>query len=168
MKDIYFYLPNEGLEGLERIVLIFYAHINTAFCFYIYYMSIASGQLWFMTFLWCGRHKIAQNYENSVSCGSLSQFLVLDRVGGLIIYRSACFSVFNQMKMWVKIQHQMEVLNPIYMSPNMTALTKVTKRQKFWVFILHCLMKRDGIDRMFPFAKQDISERGSRYEPRNK
>ena len=28
--------------------------------------------------------------------------------------------------MCVKIQHQMEVLNPIYMAPNMTALTKMT------------------------------------------
>ena len=28
--------------------------------------------------------------------------------------------------MRVKIQHQMEVLNPIYMAPNMTALTKMT------------------------------------------
>ena len=28
------------------------------------------------------------------------------------------------------IQHQMEVLNSIYMAPNMTALTKMTKRQK--------------------------------------
>ena len=51
----------------------------------------------------------------------------------------------------------MEVLNPIYM----------TKRQRFWIFILHCLMKRDGVDKMFPFAKWDISEWGSRYEPKN-
>ena len=28
--------------------------------------------------------------------------------------------------MQVKIQHQMEVLNSIYMAPNMTALTKMT------------------------------------------
>ena len=66
--------------------------------------------------------------------------------------------------MWVKIQHQMEVLKPIYMAPNMTALTKMTKRQKFWIFILHCLMKFDGIDRMFPFAKRDISEWCAKYE----
>ena len=51
----------------------------------------------------------------------------------------------------------MEVLNPIYM----------TKRQRFWIFILHCLMKRDGVDKMFPFAKWDISEWSSRYEPKN-
>ena len=69
--------------------------------------------------------------------------------------------------MWVKIQHQMEVLNPIYMAPNITALTKMTKRQKFCRFILHCLMKRDGVDRMFQFAKRDISEWGSKYEPKN-
>ena len=69
--------------------------------------------------------------------------------------------------MWVKIQHQMEVLNPIYMAPNMTALTKMTKRQKFWIFILHCLIKRDSVNRMFPFAKRDITECSSRYEPKN-
>ena len=28
-------------------------------------------------------------------------------------------------------------------------------------------MKRDGVDRMFPFAKRDISEWGSRCEPKN-
>ena len=28
-------------------------------------------------------------------------------------------------------------------------------------------MKRDGVHRMFPFAKQDISEWGSRYEPKS-
>ena len=69
--------------------------------------------------------------------------------------------------MWVKIQHQMEVLNPIYLTPNMTALTKMTKRQKIWIFIFHSLMKHDGVDRIFPFAKRDISEWGSRSEPKN-
>ena len=62
--------------------------------------------------------------------------------------------------MWVKIQCQMEVLDPINMAPNMTALTKMTKRQKCWIFILHCLMKSGGDDGMFPFAKWDISEWG--------
>ena len=61
------------------------------------------------------------------------------------------------------MQHQMEVLNPIYL----TALTKMTKRKKLCIFILHSLMKRDGVNRMFPFAKRDISEWGSRYEPKN-
>ena len=28
-------------------------------------------------------------------------------------------------------------------------------------------MKRDGVNRMFPFAKRDISEWGSRYQPKN-
>ena len=32
--------------------------------------------------------------------------------------------------MRVKIQNQMEVLTPTFMSPNMTALTKMTKIQK--------------------------------------
>ena len=27
-------------------------------------------------------------------------------------------------------------------------------------------MKRDGVDGMFPFAKKDISEWGSKYEPK--
>ena len=69
--------------------------------------------------------------------------------------------------MWGKMQHQMEVMNPSYIATTMTALTKMTKRQKFWIFILHCLMKRDGVDRMFPFTKRDTSEWGSRYEPKN-
>ena len=29
------------------------------------------------------------------------------------------------------------------------------------------MKRRDGVDRMFPFAKRDISEWGSRYEPKN-
>ena len=45
----------------------------------------------------------------------------------------------------------------------MTALTKMANL----IFILHCLMKRGGVDRMFPFAKRDISEWGSRSEPKN-
>ena len=61
----------------------------------------------------------------------------------------------------------MEVLNPIYMVPNMIALTKMTKGRKFWIFILYYLMKRGGFDRIFPFVKRDISEWGSRYEPKN-
>ena len=69
--------------------------------------------------------------------------------------------------MWVKIQHQMEVLNPIRMAPNMTGLTKTTKRKKFWIFILHCLMKRDGVVRIFPFAKWGVNEWNSRYEAKN-
>ena len=40
----------------------------------------------------------------------------------------------------------------------------MTKREKFWIFILHFLMQRDGVDKMFPFAKQDINEWGSKYE----
>ena len=34
------------------------------------------------------------------------------------------------------------------------------------MFILHCLMKRDAVDKMLSFAKQG-SEWGSKYEPRN-
>ena len=53
------------------------------------------------------------------------------------------------------------------MAPNMIALTKMTKRQRFGIFILHSLMKRDGVDRMFPFSKRGISEWGSKYQPKN-
>ena len=53
------------------------------------------------------------------------------------------------------------------MAHNTTALTKMTKRQKVWMFILHCLIKHDVADRLFPFVKQDISGWGSRYEPKN-
>ena len=157
MKDIHFHLPNEGLEGLESFALVFLCTYKRGFLF-LHIWSIASCHLWSMILLWCGINKKGSNHENSVLCGSLSHFLMLDRFEGLIIKGSALFSVFNQKKMWVNIQHQVEVLNPIYMSPNMTALTKMTKRLKFWIFILHCLVKRDGVDRMFPFAKQDISE----------
>ena len=31
---------------------------------------------------------------------------------------------------------------------------------------MHCLIKRDGDDKMFPFIKQDISEWDSGYEPK--
>ena len=61
----------------------------------------------------------------------------------------------------------MELLKPTYIAPNMTALTEMTIWQKFWIFILHCLMIRDGVDRMLPFAKWDISEWVSKYEPKN-
>ena len=40
------------------------------------------------------------------------------------------------------------------------------KKTNIWIFILHCLMKRDGFDRMFPFKKRDISEWDSGYEPK--
>ena len=50
----------------------------------------------------------------------------------------------------------MEVWNQIYMASNMTALTKITILNTH--FALSCLMKRDGVNRMFPLAKRDISE----------
>ena len=62
--------------------------------------------------------------------------------------------------MWVEIQHQMEVLNPIYMTPNMTALDENESftrmkilNEKYWewewkTFIWHSVMKRDGVDKM--------------------
>ena len=87
---------------------------------------IVSTQLWSLTLLWCDRNKIGPNQENSIASGSSSHTLVLDRLGSLIIKGSAFFPPFNQKKMWVKIQHQMEVLYPIYMAPNRTALTKIT------------------------------------------
>ena len=50
------------------------------------------------------------------------------------------------------------------MEPNMTAFTKMIKRKKIWIFFLYCSMKGDGVDRMFLFAKRDISEWGSRCD----
>ena len=57
----------------------------------------------------------------------------------------------------------MEVLNPVYMAPSMTALTKIT------ILNIHFALsnERDSVNRMFPFAKRDISEWGSKYEPKN-
>ena len=64
--------------------------------------------------------------------------------------------------MWVKIQRQMDkvikVLNPINMAPKITALTKMTKKQKFWIFILHCLMKSDGAETLVNEV-QDMSQK---------
>ena len=59
----------------------------------------------------------------------------------------------------------MEVLNQIYMAPNMTLLTKITILNIH--FALFCLMKRDGVNRMFLLAKRGISEWDSRYKPKN-
>ena len=68
---------------------------------FLHIWSIASGQLRSGTLLWCDRKKIGPNHENSVPCGSLSHFLVLDRFGGLIKQGSALFLVFNRKEMWV-------------------------------------------------------------------
>lgn len=46
------------------------------------------------------------------------------------------------------------------MAPNLRTLT----RMSVLTFIFHCIMKRDGIDRMFPFAKRDNSEWGLRHD----
>ena len=50
----------------------------------------------------------------------------------------------------------MEALNQIYMAPNIRTLTKITILNND--FALFCLMKRDGVNRMIPLAKRDISE----------
>ena len=98
MKDIHFHLPNERLEGLKSFGLVFSRTYKQGFLF-LHILSIASVQPRSMTLLRCSRNKIGPNHENSVPCGSLSHFLVLDRFGGLIIKGSALFSVFNQKKM---------------------------------------------------------------------
>ena len=56
----------------------------------------------------------------------------------------------------------MEALNPIYMAPDMTGLTKMTILNIH--FALFCLMKCDGVNRLFPLAKRDISEWDSGYQ----
>ena len=53
----------------------------------------------------------------------------------------------------------MQVLNPTYMAPNMTALARMT----ILSIHLHCLTKRDGHDMIFPFAKETLNGH-SRYE----
>ena len=55
------------------------------------------------------------------------------------------------------------------MVPNMTAHTKTIKRQKILIFILHCIMKRDGVDRMFlwNFLANNKLQINSRDKPRD-
>ena len=50
----------------------------------------------------------------------------------------------------------MEVLNPIYMAPNMTGLTRMNMLIIHFAFCKKC----DGVHRMFPLAKGGISELG--------
>ena len=50
----------------------------------------------------------------------------------------------------------MEILNPIFMAPSMTALKETTT---FKIHFAFSRMKRDGVKRMFPFAKRDINSR---------
>ena len=59
----------------------------------------------------------------------------------------------------------MEILNPIYMAPNITVLLKMTILNIH--FALFCLMRHYGVNRMFPLPKRDISEWDLRYEPKN-
>ena len=80
MKDIDFHLSNERLEDLGSFALVFLSTYKRRFLF-LHIWSIESGQLWSMTLLCNGRNKIGTNDENSVPCGSLSHFLVLDRFG---------------------------------------------------------------------------------------
>ena len=45
MKDMHFYLPNEGLEGHKSFVLVFLCTYKHGFLF-LHTWSIASGQLY--------------------------------------------------------------------------------------------------------------------------
>ena len=137
MKDKLLHLPSEGSEGLESFLLVFFLCTYKHGFLFLHMWFIASTQMWSMTFLWCDRNKTGPNQENSVPSGSSSHSLMLDRLESLVIYESALFSVFNQKKMWVKIQHQMEALNLIYMAPNMTVLTNVT------IFNIHFAMSNE-------------------------
>ena len=69
--------------------------------------------------------EIRDTNENSVPSGSSCHFMGHDRLRGLIVIMVGIFPGFSQKKMWVKIQYQMEVLNQIYIAPNIIALTKV-------------------------------------------
>ena len=84
MKDKLLRLTNEGLEGLEGILLVFLCTYKYGFLF-LRIWFIVSTQLLSMTFLWCGRNKIGPNQENSVPYGSSSQSLVFDRLESLVI-----------------------------------------------------------------------------------
>ena len=84
MKDMHFHLSNEELEGLGSFALVFLCTYKHGFLF-LHIWSIASGQLWSVLLLWCSRNNVGRNHENSVSCGSLSHFPVLDRFGGLVM-----------------------------------------------------------------------------------
>ena len=98
-----------------------------------------------MALLWCGRTKIGPNHENSVRRGPWHYFQYLTK--------RKCELRYNiKWKSWIQfIWH----------------LTwQCLQKWQFWIFILHCLMKRDGVDRMFPFIKWDISEWDSGYKPK--
>ena len=55
----------------------------------------------------------------------------------------------------------MEILNPIFMAPNMVVLQEMTTLN---IHFALSRMKRDGVKRMFPFAKRDINSRHFRQK----
>ena len=66
------------------------------------------------------------------------------------------FLGFSLKKQWVKTKHQMKTLNPIYIWHQ---TWHCLRKCQCWIFILHCLMKRGGVESVFPFVKGENSER---------
>ena len=155
MRDKLLHIPNERLEGPESFLLVFLCTYKHGFLF-LHIWFIVSTHLWFMTLLWCGRNKIGPNQENCVPSGSSSHSLVCDRPDSLVIEGSV-------KRRW-ELKHNTKWKSWIQFIWHLT--WQCLQKWQFWIFILHCLMKRDGVNRMFPFAKWDIN-RGSRYEPKN-
>ena len=119
LLQLLLYLGNANLYTM--IVQIQIWKINLAFCFYIYgSLQVLSCGPWHSFDL--VEIRKAQ-IKKIVYPLSHHHTLVLDRLGRLIILGSAFLPLINQKNMWVKIQHQMKVLNPIYMAPNMTVYT---------------------------------------------
>ena len=123
MRDTLFYLLNERLEDLEILLLVFLCTYKHGSLF-LYIWFITSTPLWSMTLLWCGKNKIkkSRNLCTVWFIITLSGPWWTRKFNNI---RVGIFLLYNQKKMYVKMQHQMEVLNSIYMTSNMTALTKM-------------------------------------------
>ena len=66
------------------------------------------------------------------------------------------FLTFNQKK--CELRYKMDCLESNLYGTYNDSGYKNDKKKKKKIFVLHCLMKRDGINRMFPFAKRGIGE----------
>ena len=135
----------------------FYVHINMAFCFYIY----CSLQV--------------------LSCDSWHSFdVIVKRLVQIkkIVYPHTLWCLIDLKVKWYKGRHFFHYLTKrkcefrykIKWKSWIQFMWHLTwqylQKRQFWILILHCLMKRDSVNRMFPFAKWDIN-RCSRYEPKN-
>ena len=159
MKDKLLHLPNKGLKGLESFLLVFLCtYINMAFCFYI-----ASIPLWSMTFLWGGKSIKINLAQIKKIVFPLGHYHTLWCLIDLKVYWYKGQYYFQYLtKRKFELRYNIKWKSWIQFIWHLTWQSL----QKFWIFILHCLMKRDGVSRMFPFAKRNINT-GWRYEPKN-